>query len=66
MKITSSSGIDKAVYHNSTYLFVLQKDNEKVLKFHIAIHFVLKHAAPLLLSFTVPVKKCYTSFKILE
>ena len=66
MKNTSSSGIDKAIYHNSTDLFFFVKGQWKYFEISYCNSFYLKHAAPLLLSVTVAVNNCYTSFKILK
>ena len=35
MKITSSSGIYKTIYHNIVVYCCLEKENDKVLKFHV-------------------------------
>ena len=38
MKITSSSGIFKTVYHNGSYLMWFEWENYKALRFHIYIY----------------------------
>ena len=35
MKVTSSSGIYKTIYHNGIYLLLFGKKNNKVLVFHV-------------------------------